>query len=268
MHGDPLHLTAFAFVDDVDIVQQLHTQDNTADTQRTLDIWEEGLWATGGLLVPDKSNWYAVRHQWINNSWRISKLEHCLGTLVMHSHLHNPQPVTQLDPSIATLALGVMFAPDGSMEPHTQYLLSKTKLWAEQIRSKVIPRHVAWYSLNAQIMKSIEYSLLATTMTRQQLDMVMAPILNTGLPHSGICRHMARASVYASVGHQGFGITHPYVTQGSRKLELFLEYSELPTYTSTLLQTSWSLCKRECGLDEDFLASKFSRTTSATTTTG
>jgi hypothetical protein len=107
-------------------------------------------------------------------------------------------------------------------------------------------------------MKSIEYPLLATTMTKNQLDIIMRPILMSGLPRAGICRNMARIAIFASTKYQGLGLRHPHITQGLRKLILFGMVSEA-TYTLSLIQISWNHCKWECGLGINFLSAPFTK---------
>jgi hypothetical protein len=103
-------------------------------------------------------------------------------------------------------------------------------------------------------MKTIEYPLLATTFTKKELDQVMQPILQIGLPKSGICRNMARDAIFASKKYLGFDLSHPYITQGVRKVLLFLS-NEHKT-TSALLQIAWESTVLECGLGPTFLCEK------------
>ena len=48
MDGKLLQIPAFAFVDDVDLLQELQTGENINDAQRAVDEWGDGLRATGG----------------------------------------------------------------------------------------------------------------------------------------------------------------------------------------------------------------------------
>lgn len=67
-------------------------------------------------------------------------------------------------------------------------------------------KNEVWNSLTAGIMKSIAYTLLATTMSNTQMNEIMVPLLNTALPTLGICRKMNRDLVYCKQEHKGFGI--------------------------------------------------------------
>jgi hypothetical protein len=54
-------------------------------------------------------------------------------------------------------------------------------------------------------------------MTKKQMDYILAPILEVGLPKSGICRNISRAVTFASPKYLGLGIKHPFITQGIKK---------------------------------------------------
>jgi hypothetical protein len=75
-------VTAFAFVDDVDIVQQIHsTIDPCKEVQATLDNWASGLHSTGGALVRKKSQWYLLIHYWKDDQWKLLSKSQAPGSL-------------------------------------------------------------------------------------------------------------------------------------------------------------------------------------------
>jgi hypothetical protein len=90
--------------------------------------------------------------------------------------------------------------------------MEKAKKWAEYVRTGHL-RHVeAWTCLEVTIMNTLNYSLPATNLSKQELEQVMKPILEIGLPRSGVCRKLARAVVFAPRRYLGLGLKHPYVT--------------------------------------------------------
>jgi hypothetical protein len=62
IEGKELHFVGYSFVDDTDIIQSGQPgepfQVLATCMQAAMDIWEGGLWATGGALEPEKSFWY------------------------------------------------------------------------------------------------------------------------------------------------------------------------------------------------------------------
>jgi hypothetical protein len=76
--GKDICFVGYAFVDDTDLI---HTADDefstgndvTLELQRALDIWEVGLHATRGAIVPEKSHWYLVDFCWIGGNGNTSQ---------------------------------------------------------------------------------------------------------------------------------------------------------------------------------------------------
>jgi Reverse transcriptase (RNA-dependent DNA polymerase) len=198
--GIQVMVTAFAFVDDTDIIQEIHDlQDPISEVQTCLNTWADGLLSTGGVLVGSKSIWYLLIHEWINNKWVLKAASDVPGDVSIPNHAGQVERRIRHDPHKSVLALGIMFAPNGSMAGEVQYLREKAEKWAEKIRCSFLKRHEAWYAINVSIMKSVEYPLLATTMTKKQLDYVVSPILKAGLPKAGVCRTIARELVFSSI---------------------------------------------------------------------
>lgn len=251
--GEIIKVPAFAFVDDTDLVQEILERNQIAELPaQALKAWELGLRVTGGALVPGKCNWYAMVHKWTGDHWLLEKTIDTPGSIYLQHESGEDVEITRLEPDKAVLALGVMFAPNGSMHEEMVYLKNKGQIWAEQVRSSGITRNEAWYLLNSVVMKTIEYPLLSTTLSRSQLDEVMVPILKVGLTRSGICRNMNREIVYSKNKYFGLGIRHPYVTQGLRKLMMFLNGEHTPI-SDHLLKTAWEVTSFESGYGNQFL---------------
>jgi hypothetical protein len=149
------------------------------------------------------------------------------------------------------LALGLKFAPSGSMKNEVGHLRKKTELWAEYVRTGHIKQDEAWMALQTTIMRTIEYALPATMMTRQQLDYLMKPVLGAGLSRSGVCRNMSRTVVFTPNTFQGLGLHHPYDIQGIRKIEAIFDNSQ--PFTTKLVEASWYRAMIESGQGADFL---------------
>jgi hypothetical protein len=131
-----------------------------------------------------------------------------------------------------------------------EHMKLKAESWANLIRVSGLPRSEVWYSLNSMIMKTLEYPLLATTMSEADLESIMSIILHVGLSKSGICRTITRKAVYSSNKYFGFGIKHLYMTQGLTKLKLFLQPKG--QLTQHLIKTAWECCRLESGLGNNF----------------
>jgi hypothetical protein len=251
-------VTAFSFVDDSDFPQLLSNSFSPeVDSQKNFNEWLDSLISTGGDVSDDKSNWYAMIHAWANNNWKILSKEACPGDIFKFMPDGTRNRITRLNCSEATKALGIMFAPDGDMTSHVEYLREKAVTWSEQVRCGVLRRSEAWYAMNTSILKSIEYSLTATTMTKQQTETIMRPILKAGLSKSGLSQKFPRTAVYSSLKYQGLGICDPYFTQGVKKLSIFLQSNLSVPLMNHAIQTLWYLTRLECGLGPHFLTKPF-----------
>jgi hypothetical protein len=159
-------VVGFAFVDDVDLIQALPDLDPFPILQRELDNWDFGLASASGALEGDKCDIYILLHKWNlkTSQWYLESHDQCPGDIFIN-HNGERRAIRRQEPSKATLSLGVQFAPDGSMKDQVAHLRQKAEQWADLLRVKKMQRDAVWYSLTASIMKTIEYPLLATSMS-------------------------------------------------------------------------------------------------------
>jgi hypothetical protein len=250
--GGFITIPAFAFVDDTDLAQDNENDDGIESTQRAVSEWEDALRATGGLLVPHKCKFFVVEHTWTNkDNWKIVDEIHNEVELRIQDDDGNSHPIQQLPATASELALGIMFSPSGNMDGEVKYLKEKAMIWAEKVRVGQLTHREAWYCLNATVLRAIEYALAATTLSLKQLNLVMQPILNIGLPRSGICRKTSRCLIFAPIRFQGFGIRHPFIGQGIAKIRSLFDTRQ--SLTQRLIEVTWSHTAVEAGLGDSFL---------------
>ena len=251
---EPLQVVGFAFVDDVDLIQALPEEEPIQILQEELDNWKQGLNTASGDLEWSKCDVYLLMHRWNmqTTQWSIASKQQCPGDIFINDD-GTRRALRRQEPNKATLSLGVQFAPDGSMNDQVAHLRKKAEQWADLLRVKKMQRDAVWYSLTASIMKSIEYPLLATSMSRSQFQFIMAPILVTALPRAGICRSMNRDVIYSLPMHQGMGIPDPFVTQGLRKLFELLHEPNLANPATSFLSAALSSLATFTGLGPNFL---------------
>jgi hypothetical protein len=73
--GTTISFVGYAFVDDTDLcITGQNPNDTEADValrmKQALDLWEGGIRATGGAIVPEKSHWYLIDFKWQQGNWR------------------------------------------------------------------------------------------------------------------------------------------------------------------------------------------------------
>ena len=256
------HICGFAFVDDADIVQAGEPGESRTTlllkAQAALNAWEEGIYATGGALVPTKSDWVMIDYKWRGTEWNYTGMHKDEKMKVKNSQ-RIEEPLQQLCHSTGRLTLGVHIAPDGNWRDERNYLNDKAKQWAANIRESNISRADAWLGLHTRLYKSIGYSLPATYMTEKELRNVWAPAISQGIAASGIVRNMDRDIVFGDAKFQGLGLRSPYQTQGIEHIKVLLTHWKGTSLTGILLRSIIEGTKQELGLGGSLFTQDFGK---------
>jgi hypothetical protein len=184
LSGDEFSFVCYTFVDDSDVIHSSAVSSDTSDLvdkmQDVVDTWEGSLRASGGTLIPTKSYWFLIQFVFECSRWRYARLEECPGSLSIRDiDGFNRVELERLDIHEARETLGVFIAMDGNQRAQTQALLKLANLWADRVRTGKFSPAEAWYSLQFCIMKSLEYPLMATSLSKKQCDLLMTATLST-----------------------------------------------------------------------------------------
>lgn len=73
--GEEVRFAGYAFVDDTDLCHTAKSSETSTpqllqEMQDAIDLWEGGIRATGGAIVPPKSHWYLIEYVWKEGRWR------------------------------------------------------------------------------------------------------------------------------------------------------------------------------------------------------
>jgi len=103
--------------------------------------------------------------------------------------------------------------------------------WAEAMRTKRLSRSEAWCCVQSTIMKTLEYPLVATSLSHSDVDTIMPPILKVVLPKLGIQKKIPHSLLYGSASVQGCNLKDPWVTQLVEHLEAIMhhQYRDTPS---------------------------------------
>ena len=249
-----ISIVCFAFVDDTDLIHINNDPHKTPcdlirDAQSALSLWEGLLRATGGNLAPSKSYWYYIEVIRKNGSWQYQSESAQPGTLHLNNNNHTVQ---RHDPHTAEEALGIQSSPDGKMTAEYKYIKQKIAKWCDAIRTKRLHKSEAWYCLNSTIMKTIEYPLMATSFTKNEIDDLMKPLFKTALPLSGIQRKLPRALVYGTLRSRGCNIHYPYWTQLIHHLQAILRHQHRDTPSRDLHEDNMESTQIHVGSQHPF----------------
>ena len=219
LNGDIINFVGYSFVDDTDLCQTAQTQGELASSvlaemQEGLNMWEGGIRATGGAIVPEKSHWYLVDFKWRNGKWSYALVDESPGILRVKDSSGTEQILERLALSDARQTLGVRLAPDGNNKAEVEHLTSIAVRWGDRIRTGHLPRRASWLALTSTIMRQLIYPLSATTLSSQECHSILSPVLQAGLPASGISRSFPWCLVHAPLTFQGLDIPNLYTEQG------------------------------------------------------
>ena len=146
----------------------------------------------------------------------------------------NPCTIRKLKANVAQEALGIMTRPDGKMKDEREYLIQKTQAWADAIRTKKISRGDAWHALQTTIMKTLECPLMATSLSRRDVDSIMAPVFKAILPKLGLQKRFPHTLLYGSNSVQGGNVRDIYASQLVDHLQAILRHQHRLTPSAAL----------------------------------
>jgi hypothetical protein len=252
-----MDLISFQYVDDATISHSGPSNDTPGETilalmQVVIDHWEGALRTSGGAIAHDKSYWHLIDFRWTGRQWVYRKASDIPGTLTVTGPDGFPVDIERLEASQSKEMLGLMGRPDGNGSDEAGHLLSKTTTWADSLREFKIKPSDSWYSLNSTVMRTVEYPLMATTLTKKELDTIMAPVIKYGLRSSSIQRNMPKALVYSPIDMQGLNIHHPFYTKLSQHLLATLRDGTRKTISGHLLRSGMEQLTLELGTGTSF----------------
>ena len=255
-----IDVCGFAYVDDTDLVTMSDGINDTSDAatkmQNTINEWEAVSKTTGGALVPSKCWNWIIGFDWNKDRWKYSKCKdsHSISVKDEKGKLHEMQ---MLDASMAKEMLGVSLSPDGNSREQVTVIKNKMKAYAEHIRTGHLNRHEAWINLSMIAMKTLEYTLPAMTLSQQQYNSIMAPVLRSFLPQMGLNRNFPRDLLYSPKEIQGLDVKSPYIVQGIHHVSDIAEHQWKQTLTGKLLQCNLEQLRIEIGDNEPILGPSF-----------
>lgn len=112
----------------------------------------------------------------------------------------------------------------------------------------------AWYTLTSSVFKTLEYPLAALTISKEDWDKIMVPVLQTYLPKAKFDRHLPRVILFNSTAQHGLGLLHPWYHQQCLHVMTFITHMRNPekTLTGRFLRTSYEALIVESGLSVPF----------------
>jgi hypothetical protein len=101
----------------------------------------------------------------VEGKWQYEDEQMAPASLSVKDCDGNRVQLERLPPHVARRTLGVRLAPDGNNKEEVAYLRGIAEKWNAYTRAGHLQRHEAWYALNATVMRTLDYPLLALTLT-------------------------------------------------------------------------------------------------------
>ena len=257
------HLVGFAFVDDTDLVtfnmQRKDVKWNEIGTamQEAIDRWEGGLKATGGAILPNKSWVYPIDFNFDNDG----KAEYKTPEEIGHQFSVLDKDESRINLLTCTAGegketLGVVLAPNGNNEDAFKTLKKKAQTWRDHVRAGHLLPRLAWQAATTTIMKSLEYSLPALTLSEDQCNKLMG-IVKEGLMPKAQLKNMPNAALYSPREEGGLQPPHLYITQGISHIEKFVQHIGSNSITGKLLRVSLEMSQLEIGIGRSLFSLQY-----------
>ena len=107
--------------------------------------------------------------------------------------------------------------------------------FADSIQCGRISQADAVMAMKSTIWKSLEFPMAITSLSKQEWDTIIRPILMEGLPKMSANRNFPRDIVFAPEKLQGFNFQHPFSLQVIKQVQLLFLHLEDNNPTSKLL---------------------------------
>ena len=264
-------LVGFAFVDDTDLIL-LDMLDASTDFEElagkmleAINMWEGELKATRGALVPHKS-WICP----IDFKKKEQKLKYTPATEIEQQFTVKDQneeikPLQKVDLSEGREMLGIFLASDGNNNKVVERLTAKAQEWHDNILLGHISRDLAWQASQTTIMKTLEYPLVALTLSEEDCNKIMKPVKTATLAKTSINRNYPSAILYRPKKEGGLVLNNLYITQGLIHLQKLQQHLGSNSITDKLIKVSLELAILEVGVGRNLFDLQYNKFSSLVT---
>jgi hypothetical protein len=234
-----LHLAGFAFVDDTDTLQTGDLNEDISEVllkaQAGLQLWEEGIRATGGELKGSKSDFAIINFIWEKGYWRYEKRNDTYRLSVSNDK-GQVEELKQLDASEARRTLGVWQAVDGNEKKQQKVMLEKADEWTASVMKSSLTKRDVITGAKTSLYPALTYGLMATNLSKKQCNQVFYPIRKRLLPKMGICRKIPAVVVHGPKKYGGLEIKDLYSIQGIEHIKALLDHAGKESSTGKLIE--------------------------------
>ena len=256
--------TAIMYVDDTDlfIVGSSTTEKLPSVIERSkkiVAIWCRSIWATGGLLRPDKCYYYLIGFKWIGSRWKYMTREDLECNITIKNQEGEDEEIKRHNPDFAEETLGVFVAVDGNTSQQKDKLTDATTSWTHRIVTSGLFRNEVVMALITTLSRTWQYPLQATTFSLQDCEDIMKPLYSEFLPKMGASQKIPLAFRYGPKSCMGLGLPHVYTMQGIAQTKALLDHIQKETMVGKFLHMELEMANLEVGVGGNILAMDFDK---------
>jgi hypothetical protein len=256
-----IHLAAFSFVDDTDIIQiggslsddpEGNVVEQLFDNSQTaINLWSQLLAATGGALESSKTFYVPIITEQKGTKLVLST-KYKERRISLEDDNGERTYLLQKDPTEAFFTLGIWQSPTGNEERQKKHLIDIIKEWGVNTTTNKLTWHHARLAVRSTIGKTLEYPLAATTFNQQQSRAIQKTLLHETLGKMGIVRTTPWILAVAPITLGGFGILSIEVEQLIQHILIILQHGpDRETTTGKLLRCTIEYNALETGFPGD-----------------
>ena len=237
-----ISIVSFCFVDDTDLPMSAPSRTTKGEEiiqsfQEALDRWAGALKATGGELAPLKSCFALIDFRWTGKDWKYRNTNNMPGGCTLDDKYNNKIHLQRIEVTEAVETLGVFLSIDGLQTKHKTILKEKADEFAEKISMSNCDPNTAIYTFNTCLMKSLEYSLVTSNLTKKEWDEIIKKAKEKSLQKGHFSYRFPLKPLFAPKKFGGVGFDHLYYKQGIEKIQTLIQEIVSSTQTGLLISS-------------------------------
>jgi len=223
-------------------------------TQWNIQLYSRLLFTTGGRLALHKCAIYFLRTIWKDGKRSFEKTHENLAPVPIIQGINQGiEYIRTEDPSKARRMLGVYVAPDGNSKKQFQVLRTKSEVWSKRVRSQHLNGYETLMAYNQGIMKSLEYPVGSSHLTKNQCEKIQSPALKICLQKNGIASTISRRYIFGPTRYGCLGLQELYTELGTQKVEMLIGHARKNDNTNKILRISLGCLQQEVGITRSVL---------------
>ena len=213
-----------------------------------INWWDKVMEVTGAAIAPDKCWWYLIDFEWNKG---VSSIVDAADDKELFVRNKNgiEEKISLLSCAEAKEMLGVYLTPNGNEDKQKTEMKKKSENWGLSTIHGGLKATEVWTALTTGLLKSLEYPLAATSLSKKDFRTILSPALGPALSACGFPKSFPRSILYAPTQIQGLGVRNLYHAQSCRHVKDILEQTWKRSPSQKFIQLTLEAVKLEAGAE-------------------